>query len=648
MFLKSKQALLGLTMLAAFGMSAQVSPTWTKKLETGVIWQKVYSTGNFIVSTYNDFMLVDQLTGNPIWSNPNFSRTEAAAVKEVTGSSLLEINKDGSTFLLDPFSGAEKFDSKKAGINKIRYKKFLGLSECLLIAGEDTGENQKVLGIDIATGEILWTLEEKFDKIIALNEINPNEFLMVTIFDSYRIKSKEGNIVWKNKNSKDAEKLDKMGGFGALVKEVATAKAKEMDFKIDFYHNPDKNMFIVGGENEQKTTDSQGKEIIKYTSTFQGFDIASGDRIWEKPLETKGQLSDLAFYENNIILLPDNANMTKLNSYELKSNKGSWGKKGRGIKVSGGVYDHFFTEQGLLVISKKGNKNLMTLLDPSTGVAKFKKPIKISGEVVQTYAVGDRLMYITTSGLNILDPATGSLAFSKSIYTSAELTVQKGDDLVIFDKGTGIVKSISLKDGTIKDLSSESVSFKGKESVANIELREDGIFLSSDQNVALINKEGFVQFNKFYVAPKVSGLKQALLYAQAARAAYVGVRSYQAANAFNDASQDLKGKNKAFSDGFGQVGDAYEEHGDAASDFAKQSLKQAAQRFKASKGGRDFVIILGKAEKGNALLKVSKTTGEVLQEVSLGREKKPNYAVDEVTGNIFLNTKPKVLEGYKL
>lgn len=650
MFLKSKQALLGLTLLTAVGLNAQVSPTWTKKMDAAVAWQKVYSSGNFLVSTFNDFLLVDQTTGDKVWSNANFANISAGAVKEVPGSTLLEINKDGSTFLLDPFSGAEKFNSKSSGIDKIRFKKFLGLSGCLLIAGEDSGENQKILAVDIASGEILWTLEEKFDKIIALNEINPEEFLMVTLLDNYRIKTKKGEFVWKNKNSKEAEKLDNMKGLGALVKEAAIAKAKDMEFNINFHYNAEKNLFMVGSENEQKTTDSQGKEIIKYTSTYQGFNVETGARLWEKPLEVKGQMKELAFYENSVIIMPDNANLTKINRFEISASQGSWGKKGRGIKVSGGAYAHYFTNQGLLVVTKNGKKNLMTLIDPATGLAKFKKPIKISGRVEQTYPVGDKLMYITSSGLNILDPATGTLSFDKSIYTDIGLTIKRKDDLVVFDKGTGIVKSVSLNDGSVKNLSNEGVGFKGKESVTNIELREDGIFLSSEQNVALIDKDGNVKFNKFYEAPKVSGLKQALLYAQAARAAYVGVRSYQAANAFNDASAELKGKSAVMSNGFGQVGDAYEEHGDAASDFAKQLMKQAAQRFKATKGGRDFVIILGKADKGHALYKVSKTTGEVLTEVSLGRDKKPVYTVDEVTGNIFLrdNKKQFILHGYKL
>ena len=59
------------------------------------------------------------------------------------------------------------------------------------------------------------------------------------------------------------------------------------------------------------------------------------------------------------------------------------------------------------------------------------------------------------------------------------------------------------------------------------------------------------------------------------------------------------------------------------------------------------MIIISKEKKGNSLLKVSKKTGEVLKELSLGKDKQPSYAVDEITGNIFLKTKTAIIVGYK-
>ena len=92
----------------------------------------------------------------------------------------------------------------------------------------------------------------------------------------------------------------------------------------------------------------------------------------------------------------------------------------------------------------------------------------------------------------------------------------------------------------------------------------------------------------------------------------------------------------------------YEELGDAATDFAKQSFQQANARFKATAEGRDFIIVFGKVDKDNALLKVNKDTGEVDGTINLGKEKEPVYAVDDVTGQIFQKTGPTQITSYKL
>ncbi len=648
MFSKTKTGLMGLTMLASIYLNAQEAPAWSRDFTKAIVWQKVYASGDYIVSNYDNFRMLDQATGKDLWTNSTFAGVEASDVKEVEGTSLLEINKDGSTFLLDPFSGLTKFDSKNEGITDLEHKQILGLAGCLFVGGKYSPESQKMMAVDLGTGKLLWELKEDFGKIISLNELNPDEFLMVTLFDSYRINSKTGKVVWKKKNSQEAEKIDNMGKFGALMKDVASAHAKDMDFNIQFYLNKDKDVFVIGSESEERTTTPDGKETVKYKTSFQGFKISSGERVWEKPLEIKGQFGDFAFDGNDVIIFPNDGNLSKNYRYELGSKSGKWGKKGRGIKSQGGVYNHKFTDQGILLVSKKGNKDLMTIVDPATGMPKFKKPVKISGEVQNTFSVGGKVFYQTSRELNIIDPVSGALTYGQSIYTTPQLTIEKEGALVVFDNADGLVKSVSLTDGSVKNLSSESFKLGGKESISNIELRGEEIFLSSDQNVVLIGADGKVKFNKYYEAPKVSGLKQALLYAQAARAAYIGVKAYDASYKLNKASQELKGQNENTSNFVGELGDAYGEYGNQASAFAQQSIQQAKQRFSASTGGRDFVIILAKADKGNSLIKLSKATGEILKEVSLGREKNPNYAVDEVTGNIFLNPKTARLVGYKL
>ncbi len=95
--------------------------------------------------------------------------------------------------------------------------------------------------------------------------------------------------------------------------------------------------------------------------------------------------------------------------------------------------------------------------------------------------------------------------------------------------------------------------------------------------------------------------------------------------------------------GFGKM---YEQLGNAASDFAKESFQRANTRFKATTSGRDFMIVLSDQGKSNTLLKVNKNTGEIDGTIDLGKERDPKYAVDDVTGQVYYITESKKITSY--
>ena len=66
-------------------------------------------------------------------------------------------------------------------------------------------------------------------------------------------------------------------------------------------------------------------------------------------------------------------------------------------------------------------------------------------------------------------------------------------------------------------------------------------------------------------------------------------------------------------------------------------FKEAFKRFKATQNGKDFNIILTEEDKSNYLIKVDKKSGKTLGKISIGKQKKPNYKVDVITGQIYLD-----------
>jgi len=630
--------------------NAQVNEIWKKDLSGKLLWQQVTSYGNYFVCTSSEFAAYNPETGEQIWSNPQFANISNAQIDELTGSPLISINQDSDVSLLDPYTGKIQFNSTKAGISEITTKQVLYKTNGILIAGKTLENKPIMLLVDISTGTILWKIEEKFGRIVTLNELSEKELLIVTLFNNYKINSASGEIIWKNSSSKEAEQLESMGAFGSLMKGMAEQAIADEDIIVHFYKHPSKDIFIVGGENKNETqsSSSNGKTSVTYENNYIAFNISDGSRLWDQAINMKGKLGDLAFYKDGIIILPDNGSRTKINFFNLETASGAWGKKGRGLTIKGGIYRHIETSKGIVLISRSGDKNYLNFLDQNQGIITFDKPVRIKGEVVKTIESEKGILFITTQEINILNTVTGELLFDKSIQTNPSLIDQRDNSLFVFDTKSQIIKQIDINSAAVKDISSVELKFEGKESPNKLELREKGIFISSEQNVAMFDYNGSLNFQKYYEAPREPGLKRALLYAQAARAAYIGANSYYAAGVLQSATNDVKQEDAvsgAIVEGFGMV---YEELGDAASDFAKQSFQQANARFKASAEGRNFIIVFGKIEKDNALLKINKDTGEIDGNINLGAEKDPKYAVDDVTGQVFKKTGNTQITSFKL
>jgi outer membrane protein assembly factor BamB len=623
----------------------EVKETWTKTIAAGLNWQKVYNSGTYIVNTHQSLSGVNPNNGEIIWSHKQFGPINTENMDELEGSSLLQLKHNNAILFIDPFSGEIKFNSETAGVQEIIRQKVLSLSNTIFIAGKDATQQPILLLVDITNGEIKWKLNEKFGSVISIQEINPKEFLLVTVFNNYKMETNTGKVIWKNAISDEAERANNMkGGLGAFVKDIANAVVDQSEIKITFYQHPSNEYFVIGSESsEQKQVGTEMTTIFK--NTYQAFRMDNGARIWKKPISLEGKISKCDFYNDNFIAMPDNNRTSTINMFSLFDGSGKWGKKGKGTKVKGGVINYNLGNE-LIVVTNDNNKNMLYIIDINTGLPMFKKPIRISGEVVQTYKTNLGILYVTTNEVNLVNPNSGLLMFKNSLSSQPSLCKVNDGKLYVFNQNDLLIYTVDLQNGTLNTLSKSGLKTQGKESFKDMEIRENGVFLSSDQNVALVDFNGNTTFNNYFPAPKESGLKQALLYAQAARAAYISVRATQVANAFHTSAQGTN--NATGKDMMNKFGDAYADYGNQAASFAAKSLQQANARYKATAQGRDFVIVLSEQEDGYALLKVNKNNGVAEGKVNLGKDKNPKYTVDDVTGQIFLEGKKGTIISYKL
>lgn len=191
------------------------------------------------------------------------------------------------------------------------------------------------------------------------------------------------------------------------------------------------------------------------------------------------------------------------------------------------------------------------------------------------------------------------------------------------------------------------IDFKEGEGPKQIEVRNSGIVISSDQNFAMYDFSGALTYQSYYKSPKEEGWKRALLYAGTIYSGYVSAVSGLASGALSHASNQV-GSQSAEGQAYAEVGMAYNDMSKAAGGAASMAFSAANKRFKATKESRDYIMVLTKTDEGIELVKINKDTGESENSISLGKNRKPNYAIDLIEGIVYLEIDKNFIKQYLL
>lgn len=644
-----KKTILSAFLFTCLSIFAQSEETWTSSFDNEVNWQTVSALGNYIVQTNSGLYGIDTNSGEVIWSDLNFGRLSEDSFTELENSPFAKIETEKGLYIVNLFDGSKVFNSFEQGIKNVKQHFVLYQSNAIVVAGKSVSGEDIALSIDISTGNVLWSKEGSFGKLINLVELNEEELLGITLLKNVKIKSKTGDVIWSVDNSSEAEQISKMGAFGNLLKNVAEAASEGMEIKLDFNMHPSQKYFIIGSEqrNESQSMSSNNNTIVTFTSTYSAYDISNGEMIWPDPVEVKGQLGLTSWINNNLLVLPQGAQNSRVNLFSMEDGKGLWGKKGKGINIKGGIYDFTPTEEGMLVITTRNEKHFLNYLDTKNGLFTFDKTIKVKGHVGYTLTTTNGILYATAEEMNIVNTTTGDLLWDKDLKTHYKLVNQNGNHLYTYDYKSGAVVSVNLDSGAIDMAATEPVKFSENESPNTLELRKKGILLSSDQNFAMYDYSGTLLFQKYYASPREEGWKRALLFAGTIYAGYVSAVSTMTSGALQQAGAQY-GPDTVEGQAFAELGAAYNEMGRSAGSAAGLAFNAANKRFKATREARNYCMVLTKGENGIELLKINKDTGESESNIPLGKNRKPNYAIDLVEGEVFLKQDSKKVKRYIL
>jgi hypothetical protein len=395
-----------------------------------------------------------------------------------------------------------------------------------------------------------------------------------------------------------------------------------------------------------------GKNYFYHQSKYgiMAYDLAAGERKWKK-YGWGDEATTLAFDPKGMIIFADKVYMV---NYE--DGEPIWEKP---VKSKGQVDFFAYAPQGLVIGIMKLNVRKvpyyeLNCINPDQGTFLFEENMKIEGNLLEMWGCDAGVFYTTDRELNIWDAKTGKNAMEsigvtatgnffdiKSWDYSAPpngklLTGFKGEMAYIFNTETGFLYSVNTTTAEQKKLIASPLVFEDGATAGKMEVREKGIFLSSNQNATLFDFQGKEQYRVYLPKPQTG-----LLWKMVAAAATV----YESQRQMNDAVRQSQPRVN---------GAGVQTRSSFANDFlglpgARVEVNLAGankilhDRFQASKQTVNAHYIFTQlAEKAGGwldgeygIVKVDKDTGEIQKYISFGKQKEPKFIIDEITGRLF-------------
>jgi outer membrane protein assembly factor BamB len=641
---------------SAVAQPPAVAPSWSRDLGSPVAWQRVTAFGQLLVATSAGLYSLDPENGDVRWSLPELRDLAASSVEEIAGSPLVLISDAdtlGRTLIVNVFSGILVFDSRAAGL-AVSSTHFLPRTGGLLIAGFETDDPQPTLfayGIDdgarrwesdalAMTGRMGGLMNLLAAVALSVTDTTPVQSPPLELDDGSFILGAMGNVL----------------RFDAATGAVAW-KAPYAGGRFELRVAPQRpGVIYVGAEEIQTMTGSDGSSEHEYATTmYQGFRASNGEAVWSRPTRFNDPMNSLVIpLERGLLVSEGDANKGKLQLLEYDTGAGLWGNRGKGIEISGRVLDYAFAGSNLIlttgydsVWTNKDTEYLLYVLDTSAGAFRFAEPFKVKGRMLSTELTEQGLIYVTTHEINVFDPATGTLKNAPVLRSKEPLvTAGEGRTVYAFNSTDGVIYRFDRDSNAIARFSQAPFEFPEHDSARSLDVVDGQVVLLGWQTVAGFGADGALAFSVHHRAPRDPAWLRSLAWAEGIRAgmasAYAGAYSAAAASVAADTAEGSLEHELAaeLEHGFGTLQQGYQ-------GLATEYVNFARRRYEASAESRDFAFVMTQDDERRVFLaQVSKRDGRVLGQIELGRDKEPDYQVDDVQSLVFYRPSPSVINAY--
>ncbi|HPH36916.1 MAG TPA: PQQ-binding-like beta-propeller repeat protein [Sediminibacterium sp.] len=610
--------------------SPSKSQAWNIGFDREINWFNLTSLGSIIVSTDDGLHSLNPVTGKENWKLEQFAKVSKANYTGIKGSPYIAI-LEGSAFnmkqnVIDISQGKVVCNTKELGLSYVTKRLPIPNLGALLFSGQNN-KGVALMLVDLKTGQATWTINSVFERISEQMVADPlytnNSIIIATTKRLYKLDAATGATQWK---------ID----FETKIEVPLIGQKVISDDKESTQANEDKKTASMKETMAAAVSTVFGKfvtldEKVAYyynTQNITAIDIATGNINWPKT-KLDDPIANVLFDDNGVLVATDDKK-SELFLFDYATGSPKWSEP---LKIAGRISSIKLTGTKLAVgASKQNGRNIVSVVDITTGKSLTASPLKVDGYILDLRLIDNvGLLYRTNQECNVLDLNTGKEQWSKSIkYSSGGLGLDKGDFTYFI--GDNSIYEVNNKNGDHKEFANKKF---GKEEIyRTIELMDQGIIVSSDQNVAMFNYAGSIVYHAYHPAPGISTFGKIMnIAAMGVSMAASASEGYQAGASGYGTSSYKSGMERA----------------DRWSNVASAAMSDLSKRFSASANAKNYKLVLTKVttsdDSGVGLVRINKLTGKVDGKVVLD-DKKPDYLFDEIENMLFYKDGNKKLVAY--
>jgi len=604
--------------LSVMSLLAQ-TPDNQYSFDGNVKWMMLTESGIMVASTGEALVGIKPNQSDLHFKFERVKRVKEEHLEPVPNTPYLIIKPRGMfnhTVVIDVVKGKIIFDSKAENWqNGVTSRHFLYPDMKFVVAGaqKQEGTNKYIAGVglyDLLTGKLINIYERKpANPMIGIPDIMGTNIIIPGLKNVKAYNISSGSEVWT-----------------ADVKNAIQISSNDETNEVYAFRGKKSNM-----------------EVFKINAS-------NGSLAWAEGNKLKGQLARYEFTPKGLAIVTNIVSSGK---------KGLMGKIANAAKGSGtskvylldtntghdlwekspktkGIISHFYIEDdGILFGVSSGGINKVSF----DGVPQWKKPLKTGANIQLMARVPKGVIYISGSDTDIIDMNSGESVFGKPIkYKRSESVVSAFDqvrDRFLLSCKDGLY-SIDGNSGDY-ELINDDPTFEGKEVTQNIDIRDNAILLTSDQNLTWLGFGGQENNHVYHRAPGKSAMGLILVGA-------ITLASATAAVSHSAQAGYMKG---AGVPSYNSTVQYHEGQAESWGNVADAGFKEMAKRFKATKATENSAFILTKIDGGVGLVKVDKDSGEIVKEI-LVKDKDPMYEVDDLAGFLYFKSKGNTINVYNL